>query len=179
MSDDQDLPVAPKRSFLKLKKDPRRYRRTLPHIQDTVPMFVTFNTHSRWELPSSGRDLAMQSCMHEDGSRLRMHAVVIMPEHVHMLFTLINDDAFPPMYRIIGDIKGASSHKINKLLSRNGTVWPEESFDRATRSNEFQYYMDYIIMNPVRRALVKSPEEYPWLWWDKTLTWNRAPSPGR
>jgi len=116
--------------------------------------------------------------MYEHERRLRMHALVIMPEHVHLLFTLITDADFPPMYRIIGDMKGASAHGINKLMSRVGRVWQEESFDRATRSNEFQYYMDYIIMNPVRRDLVKSPEEYPWLWWDKNLTWNRAPSPG-
>ncbi len=89
-----------------------------------------------------------------------------MPEHAHLLFTISYnaEDKAEPMYRIIGDIKGASSHNINRLLKRKGRVWQEESFDRATRENEFDYYMEYIITNPVRRGLVSSPEEYEWLW---------------
>ena len=156
---------APGRTVIKLKRNPYRYRRTLPHIQDHVPIFVTFNSDGRWELPPASRTLAMHSCMYEHGRRVRMHAFVIMPEHAHLLFTIINsseDEA--PMYRIIGDIKGASSHNINRLLKRKSRVWQEESFDRATRENEFDYYMDYIITNPVRRGLVSSPEEYEWLW---------------
>ena|SRR5947209_763100 len=155
-------------SFVKLKRNPYRYRRTLPHIQDSVPIFVSFNTHCRWELPPEARTLAMQSCLSEHRRRIQMHAFVIMPEHAHLLFSILYSVEHDPvsMYRILGDIKGASAHAINKLLQRQGRVWQEESFDRATRTGEFDYYMNYIIMNPVRRKLVVSPDEYPWLWYE-------------
>ena len=44
-------------------------------------------------------------------------------------------------------------------------MWQEESFDHVVRSNEsLENKIEYIRQNPVRRGLVKSPEEYPWLW---------------
>jgi REP element-mobilizing transposase RayT len=96
-----------------------------------------------------------------------MHAFVIMPEHAHLLFSILYSECDPPpISRILGDIKGASSHGTNKLLQRTGRVWQEESFDRATRIGEFDYYMNYIIMNPIRRKLVSSPDEYQWLWYE-------------
>jgi REP element-mobilizing transposase RayT len=156
------------RTFVKLKHNPYRYRRTLPHIQDSVPIFVSFNTHCRWELPPEARTLAMQSCMYEHRRRVQMHACVIMPEHAHLLFGILYSvEQDPPAIScILGDIKGASSHNINKILRRKGRVWQEESFDRATRIGEFDYYMNYVIMNPVRRKLVESPDEYQWLWYE-------------
>jgi len=44
-----------------------------------------------------------------------------------------------------------------------GRVWQEESFDRTTRPDEFEYYIDYIINNPVKRGLVKNAKDHPWL----------------
>jgi REP-associated tyrosine transposase len=44
-------------------------------------------------------------------------------------------------------------------------VWQEESFDHVLRSeNSFEEKRDYIRQNPVRRGLVKMPENYRWLW---------------
>jgi REP element-mobilizing transposase RayT len=168
---------SPTQSLVKLKRNPYRYRRTLPHIQDSVPIFVSFNTHCRWELPPQARTLAMQSCLYEHLRRVRMHAFVIMPEHAHLLFSILYsvERDPPPMSCILGDIKGASSHNINKLLRRKGRVWQEESFDRATRTDEFDYYMNYIIMNPVRRKLVDSPDQYQWLWYEYALVPSLEP----
>ena len=91
-----------------------------------------------------------------------------MPEHVHLLLSLqYSVDREPiALYRILGDIKGVSAHRINKTLDRKGRVWQEESFDRATRDGEFEYYIDYIINNPVKRGLVAAPDEYKWLWYE-------------
>ena len=91
-----------------------------------------------------------------------------MPEHVHLLFSLqYSPDRDPiPIYRMLGDIKGVSAHRINKVLKRSGRVWQEESFDRATRPDEFDYYIDYIINNPVKRGLVKDAKDYRWLWYE-------------
>ncbi|HET9741850.1 MAG TPA: transposase [Terriglobales bacterium] len=164
-------------NFVKLKRNPYRYRRTLPHIQDSVPLFITFNTLNRWVLPPEARSIAMESCLFEHNRRVLLHAVVIMPEHGHLLFTIIESADPPPLHQILGDIKGASSHNINKLLGRKGHVWEEESMDRATRENEREYYRNYIIHNPVKRGLVEHPDDYPWLWYETEdqpdPKWNR------
>lgn len=62
-------------------------------------------------------------------------------------------------------IKGASAHKVNKALDRKGKLWQEESFDHVLRSSEsLDQKVEYVRQNPVRRGLVSSPGEYPWLW---------------
>jgi len=66
---------------------------------------------------------------------------------------------------IMDAIKGASAHKINKVLGRKRHVWQAESFDRVVRSSEnLDAKIAYLIENPVRAGLVSDSTEYPWLW---------------
>ena len=89
-----------------------------------------------------------------------------MPDHVHLLFTVLTKGgAEPLLYQILGDIKSASVHNINKALGRSGRVWMNESFDRMPRYGDFEKYYEYIIMNPVRAGLVTNPDDYEWLWY--------------
>jgi hypothetical protein len=66
---------------------------------------------------------------------------------------------------IMHGIKGASAHKINRLLNRSGQVWQRESFDRVLRREEsIHAKVEYMIQNPVRAGLVQNAMEYSWLW---------------
>jgi REP element-mobilizing transposase RayT len=66
---------------------------------------------------------------------------------------------------ILKGIKGASARRVNQLLGSYGPLWQEESFDHVIRNEEsMQQKTDYIRQNPIRRGLVKIPEEYRWLW---------------
>ena len=52
-------------------------------------------------------------------------------------------------------------------MHTSGPVWEEESFDHVLRSDEsLKEKCEYIRQNPVRRGLVKNPEDYRWLWID-------------
>jgi putative transposase len=144
------------------------YRRTLPHLlKDNRPVFVTFGTFKRWELSPEGRQLVFDCCLQEHGVTIDLHAVVIMPTHVHLLFTSLRNAAgwlvsLPQVMRLI---KGRSAHFLNKLLDRHGAVWQEEAFDHVLRSNEsLRGKVDYICQNPVRAGLVGREADYPWLW---------------
>jgi REP element-mobilizing transposase RayT len=144
------------------------YRRCLPHYQrDDRPLFVTFRTFKYLELSPSARTLVLQHCIHDDGRTMRLHAAVIMPDHVHLLFTALRDVegwtfALP---EIMKAIKGTSARSVNKLSGKSGTVWQDESFDHVLRGNEsFSETVDYIRQNPVRKKLVERPEDYEWLW---------------
>ena len=62
-------------------------------------------------------------------------------------------------------IKGASSHSVNKLLKRRGSLWIDESFDHLIRSEEdFEAKTLYIIATNTVETGARSPEEYPWYW---------------
>ncbi len=144
------------------------YRRRLPHYQrDDRPLFVTFRTQKTLELSPEARTLALQHCLHDHGKTIQIHAAVIMPDHVHLLFTALRDGdgwafALPEILRAI---KGASSRSINKLSGRAGPVWQDESFDHVLRGDEsLRETIDYIRQNPVRKGLVEKPEDYSWLW---------------
>ncbi len=145
------------------------YRRQLPHLQvDEKPHFLTFCTGHRWVLPLRVRSIVLESCLHDDGIKFDLRVVVVMPEHVHMIFTpLIDLEAMEvhSLAEIMDAIKGASAHRINKVLERKGRVWQAESFDHVLRSSEnLDAKMQYVLENPVRRGLVRDWPEYPWLW---------------
>jgi putative transposase len=145
------------------------YRRNLPHLQrDDKPHFVTFCTYRRWILSGGARSIALSCCLHDSDVKMKIYVAVVMPDHVHIIFTpLVNTSSLTiySLAEIMGAIKGASAQKINQQLGRSGRVWQTESFDRVLRSSEsLDAKVAYILENPVRKALVKRWEDYPWLW---------------
>ena len=63
------------------------YSRNLPHLQRRQStLFVTLATRKRWVLPEGVRDAVLKHCLYAEGNKLQMHAVVLMPDHVHLLF---------------------------------------------------------------------------------------------
>ncbi len=151
------------------------YRRKLPHIQvETKSFFVTFCTYRRWELPESVRGLVLHHCLYDHKLKVQIHGVVVMPDHVHLVFTPMIDSSGNTfsLAELLGAIKGASAHRINQALNRRGKVWQTESFDHVLRSEEKIWEkVEYICQNPIRSGLVKGIDEYPWLWreWVKGL----------
>ena len=147
---------------------PSAYSRNLPHLQRRQStLFVTFATRKRWVLPEAVRAAVLKHCLHDDGEKLQMHAVVIMPDHVHLLFSPLANAVGEPftLATIMSGIKGSSAHTVNRALARKGSVWEEESFDRLLRSDEsIRQKSEYICANPVRAALVPTEDEWPWLW---------------
>jgi len=143
-------------------------RRNLPHLQaEEKTFFVTFTTYRRWHLPRSVRELIIRHCLHDHKTKLQVHGVVVMPDHVHMVFSPLKDKTGNPfgLPEIMNGIKGASAHSINKFLKRRGHVWQDESFDHILRSEEKMINkVEYICQNPVRKGLVKLVNDYPWLW---------------
>ena len=116
------------------------FRRKLPHLQrDNKRHFVTFRTFQRWILPEAARAISLRCCLHDNDRKHFLPAVVVMPDHVHLIFTpLINaqKSEFYPLAEIMGAIKGASAQLINRELGRTRHVWQTESFDVVLRSSE-------------------------------------------
>jgi len=144
------------------------YRRNLPHIVNARPLFLTFNTLNRWILPPGARTLALRHALHEHREKIFMDVAVIMPDHAHLIFSLLQDKFEVPysLAEVMKGIKGVSSRRINQLLGRTGSfVWQDESFDHVVRQSERSLAKyEYVCNNPVRAGLVKHADEYPWLW---------------
>jgi hypothetical protein len=91
------------------------YRRNLPHLEKAGRAhFITFDTFQRWLLPPAARDLVLNHCLHENGQKMRMHIAIVMPYHVHMIFTPLENEKQETFSfeEIVGAIKGASAHSV-------------------------------------------------------------------
>src|SRR2546426_12306013 len=89
-------------------------------------------------------------------TRVHLYAVVVMPDHVHLLFLPLRDeDGWQfPLVDILQCLKGTTAHRINRLLHTSGPVWEEESFDHVLRSDEsLKEKCEYIRQNR-KRTLV-------------------------
>jgi REP-associated tyrosine transposase len=165
-------------SMITLKDNPYQYRRRLPHYQKPGrALFVSFRKSTRTPLSDASRSVVLQRCLQGHNRMMDLHAAVIMPEHVHLLLTPLADlQGWPfPLRDILKRIKGASARNVNQLQGTEGPVWQEESFDHVLRSNEsFEKTLEYIRQNPVRRGLVGTPEQYPWLWVNPDLRVGRT-----
>ncbi|MFN0135907.1 MAG: REP-associated tyrosine transposase [Phycisphaerae bacterium] len=150
------------------KPSPAHFRRNLPHFQaDGRALFITFRTYKNFVLPDAARDLVLKHCLFENARKAHMHAICVMPDHVHLLLTCAHDATGNPygLSEILNGIKGASAHSINKLLERSGAVWQSESFDHMIRRDEsLKHKAEYLLDNPMRKGLVRAQTEYRWLW---------------
>jgi REP element-mobilizing transposase RayT len=63
--------------------------------------------------------------LHDHGTKVDVHAVMVMPDHVHLIFTPLIDERAREVYspgEIMDAIKGGSAHLINRLGARHGRV---------------------------------------------------------
>jgi REP element-mobilizing transposase RayT len=142
-------------------------RRKLPHLEvPRATYFVTFRCQRGIQLPSRARDLIMAAIEACSGKSIDLDAAVVMPDHAHVIFRLVEPHRLSGVLR---QIKGRSARQVNQLLEQNHRLkpvplWMEESFDHIVRHEaELDEKIEYIRQNPVRSGLVTKPEQYRWL----------------
>ena len=88
-----------------------------------------------------------------------LHEFVVMPDHFHLILTPTRIT----LERAMQLVEGGFSFRLNKSLKVKREVWQPSFVDRRVRDSlEYQRFKDYIWQNPVKRFLVRSPEEYPY-----------------
>jgi len=86
-------------------------------------------------------------------------AWVVMPDHVHWLFSLGDGR---DLSRVMGEFKGVSARGINRSLGRRGRVWQRGFYDHALRREEdLADVARYIVANPLRAGLATRLGDYP------------------
>ena len=96
---------------------------------------------------------------HRDREQYDLHAWVVMPNHVHVLFTPREGFELPA---IVQAWKSVSARRTNRVLASRGRLWQEDYFDRFIRNaRHFHEVVGYIEWNPVDAGLCECPEEWP------------------
>jgi len=88
---------------------------------------------------------------HFEGQRHRCHAWVVMPNHVHALFSLAEGCR---LETLMHSWKSFTAHAINQLTGGVGGLWERDYFDRLVRNSEhFWKCARYIRRNPLKARL--------------------------
>ncbi len=92
------------------------------------------------------RSIVEDAIMHFNGQRYDIWAFVIMPNHVHALFSLHPDYI---LQQILHSWKSYTAKALNRHLSKSGAVWQEDYWDRLIRNeSHFLRCIRYICNNP-------------------------------
>lgn len=95
---------------------------------------------------------------HFDGDRYRLLAHCIMPNHVHVVFTVLNGHG---LNDILHSWKSYTSTKANKALERKGSFWQREYYDHLVRDqDDLDRVVQYTLDNPAKAGL----REWSWVY---------------
>lgn len=138
---------------------PRRARITLPNVpihliqrgNNRQPCFFADEDYRRyldWLAEYAGK------------TGCRIHAYVLMTNHVHLLLSAERPDAVSALMKSLGQ---RYVQYVNRVYRRSGTLW--EGRFRSCLVQEESYLLGcqrYIELNPVRANIVEHPAEYRW-----------------
>ena len=144
-----------------LSKLPQRHK--LPHeipswVRPGARHFITINCEERETNVLCAGNTAvklMDSARHyEEIGRWYLWLMVIMPDHVHFIATFDLDGGIKPI------VKAWKGYQKRTLC----VEWQPDFFEHRLRNDdEFTEKAFYIRMNPVRKGLATSPDEWPFI----------------
>lgn len=106
-------------------------------------------------------NIVADAIKYRDGKEYDLYTYCIMPNHVHMVFSVKRFDK--SLYKILQSLKRFTAREANKILRRTGAFWQHESYDHVVRDQEeLQRIVRYVLNNPVKAGLVTDWQRWPW-----------------
>lgn len=145
-----------------------RYRRS--HIPGTT-YFFTLNLQNRKSslLISHIDKLRFAFKKVHANHPFKIDAVVILPEHFHIMMSLpLNDANFSKRLSLI---KSSFSRQIisyefishSRKKKRERGIWQRRFWEHLIRDDaDYEHHLNYIHYNPVKHGLVSNPTEWPY-----------------
>ena len=102
--------------------------------------------------------IVQDSLLFYNEKKYLLHAWCIMPNHVHVLFQVLNNLLHS---EVIHGWKSFTAHSINKLLNHQGQVWQNDCYNHIIRTyDEYRYQVGYVWNNPQKAGCSK----WQWRW---------------
>lgn len=90
----------------------------------------------------------------------RVHAYVLMSNHVHLLVSPSDEHGPAMMMKALGE---RYVQYVNRRYSRTGTLWEGRYHSCLVQCERYLMACQrYVELNPVRASLVSKPADYPW-----------------
>ncbi len=77
------------------------------------------------------RRIVAENLLHFNGARYRLHAFVMMPNHVHVLVEIANRDDLP---KIVHGWKSYAANRMSEAIGGSGSVWQREYYEASSSS---------------------------------------------
>ncbi|MFH1196748.1 MAG: transposase [bacterium] len=185
------LPIS---AVLKLKNEKEKFIQKISSMADSTKKkeayysyhgkyFAKFDslldkvsTGPTWLLNSLVLAKLKHSLIEHDGEWYDLISYCVMPNHVHIIFTLMEEnksdfddkvkiDCGPTanyrVTKILQNIKSKSALTANKISNRHGQFWHHESYDHVVRNeDELSRIIKYTLMNPVKAGYVENWENW-------------------
>ncbi|MCG8367275.1 MAG: transposase [Pseudanabaenales cyanobacterium] len=132
---------------------------------------VAYNRQQLFKTPDTVQLLRKAFHTVKQRHAFTIDAIVILPNHLHCLWTLPPDDAdFSTRWRLIKSFFSRhcpEHHKHQRSLSRlnksEQAIWQRRFWEHQIRDKQdFERHVDYIHYNPVSHQLVKAPRDWPY-----------------
>jgi putative transposase len=131
-------------------------------LQPARTFFITTKSDAGRRLLQSERNAGLlidvlRSLVSEKAFEL--HDFVIMPDHVHLLFTVGIGMTVEKAMQLV---KGRFSYRLKKEFGYLGEVWQRGFAEEQVMTKQsFEQHRAYIAENPVKTGLASAPGEYP------------------
>ncbi len=95
-------------------------------------------------------------------------AIVVLPEHLHMVMTLPDGDAdYPNRWRLIKrrftDAVLKSQLQVARASNGEAALWQRRYWEHTIRDEkDFECHVDYVHFNPVKHRLVERVRDWPY-----------------
>jgi putative transposase len=128
---------------------------------------------------------ALRDAVRETREILPFHvdAWVVLPEHMHCVWTLPEGDSdFPGRWQAIKitfskSLRRDEPRSTLMVKRRERGIWQRRYWEHVIRDDrDYATHMDYIHFNPVKHGLVQSPGEWPFSTFRRCVAAGRYPA---
>jgi putative transposase len=97
---------------------------------------------------------------YRDRGDIRLHGYAVMPDHYHVLVTLVKE---PSVSELVRKIHSALARRARQASFHTGRLWQRRFYDHVIRDErEWRRRLAYIHHNPAVKGLVEAPDRYSW-----------------
>jgi REP element-mobilizing transposase RayT len=141
-------------------------------VESGAVYFITINTAERGKNQLAKDDVAKivkeSLIFYQNDKLLWINYLLLMPDHLHMLVCFNSE-----MIKMIRQWK-------RYIARETGVKWQSDFFDHRLRHNESLFEKwEYIKNNPVRKGLIKNPEDWKYQWVNGMQAWDEVEDKSR
>src|SRR3989338_8370300 len=131
---------------------------------EEIERFLDAGYGECWLKRDAVATIVSDALTHFQGTRYRLFAWCIMPNHVHIV---VQPLAGYELSSIVLSWKTFTARKSNIVIGRTGEFWQSEYFDHLIRNDEsLSYWVEYTWANPDQAGL----KNWRWRWREEILT---------